>query len=64
MDDKILALLDQIKSNKTSEVPPREQSRTAKADKGKLDDLMNDIDNEFAELDKLLQDANIGQDGK
>ena len=30
------------------------------ADNGKLGDLMDDIENEFAELDELLKDVNLG----
>lgn len=33
-------------------------------DGGKLGDLMEDIENEFAELDELLKDVNLGQDSK
>ena len=30
-------------------------------DGGKLGDLMEDIENEFAELDELLKDVNLGE---
>ena len=35
---------------------------TKSVTEGKLGDLMDDIENEFAELDELLKDVNLGQD--
>ena len=32
-----------------------------KVEREQLGNLMDDIDNEFAELDQLMKDANIGQ---
>ena len=49
MDAQISELLNKIKSNKKEQIT--DKSSEPKADNGKLDDLMHDIDNEFAELD-------------
>ena len=65
MDAQIADLLNRMKLNNmasspsvTSEAKPTTADKPA--DGGKLGDLMDDIENEFAELDELLKDVNLG----
>ena len=45
-------------------IPESEKTSSKPADGGKLGDLMDDIENEFAELDELLKDVDLGQNEK
>ena len=65
MDAQIADLLNRMKRNNMgSSYSVTEEIKTdtdKPADKGKLGDLIDDIENEFAELDELLKDVNLGQ---
>ena len=65
MDTQIADLLNRMKlNNMASSASITTDSKPASTDKpadgGKLGDLMDDIENEFAELDELLKDVNLG----
>ena len=67
MDDQITELLNRMKLNNMGSSLEKEpilkgdKSSTSLTEGGKLGDLMEDIENEFAELDELLKDVNLGQ---
>ena len=67
MDDQITELLNRMKLNNMGSslvqdpVLKGDKSSKSLAEGGKLGDLMEDIENEFAELDELLKDVNLGQ---
>ena len=63
MDAQIAELLNRMKLNnmETSQdkAPLPDKNDAKAADGGKLGELMDDIENEFAELDELLKDVNL-----
>lgn len=69
MDDQITELLNRMKLNNMGsslekEPIPKDERPSTSLEGGKLGDLMDDIENEFAELDELLKDVNLGQSTK
>ena len=69
MDDQISELLNRMKLNNMGssldkEPIPKDDKPSKSVEGGKLGDLMEDIENEFAELDELLKDVNLGQNAK
>ena len=67
MDDQITELLNRMKLNNMGSSLEKEpilkgdKSSSNLTEGGKLGELMEDIENEFAELDELLNDVNLGQ---
>ena len=67
MDDQITELLNRMKLNNMGSSLEKEpvlkgdKSSSSLTEGGKLGELMEDIENEFAELDELLNDVNLGQ---
>ena len=61
MDEQISDLLNRLKSNKSGSDIETPSNTKGTLKEGKLGNLMDDIENEFAELDELLNEVNLGK---